>query len=191
MQSTVSSVKNAQILNVARPLVMLMTLEQLLKPEFTFHNVDGVSRKRTFKFICSLIQSVHPQMPVHKTMEDFIQRERLGSTAIGAGVAIPHIRSAYTEVPIAVLINLRYGIDFDAMDDEHINLIFALVIPETSTQKYEPMFEQILGLFKQQDFLKKLKSAEDNHSLYLNALEGVKLINNEQKEMTKLPTTSN
>lgn len=160
----------------------MISLDQLLKPEFTLAGVQGISRKRTFKFICTLLQANYPHIPLHETINDFIQRERLGSTGIGAGVAIPHVKCAHIEQPIAVLMRLKYGIDFDALDSHHVNLILALLIPEHNCTKYEPLLEELLFLFTQKKYIKKLKQAENSRTLYLNALEGVKLIKSTGKQ---------
>ncbi|MCA1714862.1 MAG: PTS sugar transporter subunit IIA [Gammaproteobacteria bacterium] len=104
--------------------------------------------------------------------ESLRQRERLGSTAIGHGVAIPHGRSnAFTDARGAFL-RLQAPVPFDAGDGEPVDLVFAMAVPESFTQQHLQLLSELAERFADAGFRARLRQAGDASALHA-ALLGV------------------
>lgn len=93
------------------------------------------------------------------------QRERLGSTAIGYGVAIPHGRSKAFEHARAAFLRLQHPVQFDAGDGEPVDLVFAMVVPEHFTQQHLQLLSELAEAFADAQFRADLRGARDAESL--------------------------
>jgi len=95
-------------------------------------------------------------------------REKLGSTSLGHGVALPHARTALTEHAIGVFLKLNKGIDFDSPDDQPTDLIFALMVPEHYTDEHLKILAHLATLFSNEDFCQKLRTLNTDQDIYNN-----------------------
>ena len=95
-------------------------------------------------------------------------REKLGSTSLGHGVALPHARTTLTEHAIGVFLKLDNGIDFDNPDNQLTDLIFALMVPEHYTDEHLKILAHLASLFSNEDFCQKLRSLNSSQDLYNN-----------------------
>ncbi len=93
------------------------------------------------------------------------QRERLGSTAIGHGVAIPHGRSDVFQQTRAAFLRLQHPVDFDASDDEPVDLVFAMAVPEHFTQQHLQLLSELAERFADPAFCDALRQAADADAL--------------------------
>jgi len=91
-------------------------------------------------------------------LDALIGRERLGSTALGQGVAVPHGRIADLEKPIAALVTLAEGIEFDAPDDGEVDILFALLVPESSNDEHLAILSQVAEKFSQKELTDQLRN---------------------------------
>lgn len=89
------------------------------------------------------------------------QRERMGSTAIGHGVAIPHGRSNALNDTRAAFLRLRPGVDFEASDGEPVDLVFAMSVPEHFTQRHLQLLSELAQRFGDAEFRAALREAPD------------------------------
>ena len=92
-----------------------MTLEAILPPERTLFDVPGGSKKRVLEFFSTFIAQNTPSLDSQEVFSRLIGRERLGSTGIGNGVAIPHARNPHCKAPISGFLKLAEPVDFDAL----------------------------------------------------------------------------
>ena len=127
-------------------------------------NVDAQSKKRALENLSELIS--HDQNPISATdiFDCLLSRERLGSTGIGFGVAIPHARLKDSDHTTAALIQLTHGIDFDAADNQPVDLLFALVVPDKATDEHLKILAMLAAMFREDDMrahLREAKSPED------------------------------
>ena len=95
-------------------------------------------------------------------------REKLGSTSLGHGVALPHTRTTLTEHAIGVFLKLKKGIDFDSPDNQPTDLIFALMVPEHYTDEHLKILANLASLFSNKDFCQKLRTLNTEQELYNN-----------------------
>jgi PTS system nitrogen regulatory IIA component len=95
-----------------------------------------------------------------------MNREKLGSTGIGNGVAIPHGKITPNESPVAVLIVIHPGIDYDAIDNRPVDVFFALLVPEDQCDVHLNTLASIAEIFDNKEMLRKIRSAETDNDLY-------------------------
>ncbi len=144
----------------------MQTLEKLLTPGRTACRVPGVSKKRLFETLAKTISTDQLSLPYGEVFAQLIAREKLGSTGLGQGIAIPHCRVDNCIHPIGTLMTLQDPIDFDAPDDQPVDLLFALLVPAEAHQQHLDILANIAKLFSNGDFCKQLRAASDDQSLY-------------------------
>jgi len=93
-------------------------------------------------------------------------RERLGSTGLGYGVAIPHGRIKGLKNPMAAVFQLAAPIGFDAPDEQPVSLLIFLLVPEASTQKHLEILSEIAELLSDSRVRDRLKASQDAHALH-------------------------
>ena len=101
------------------------------------------------------------------------QRERLGSTAVGHGVAIPHGRSNAFDTARATFLRLQHAVDFDAADGMPVDLVFAMVVPEHFTQQHLQLLSELAESFADPAFRDALRAARNVDELRTTLLDGL------------------
>lgn len=118
-----------------------MELERILSRECTRAGLAAASKKRALELASELLAATHPELDPGQLLDALIARERLGSTAVGEGVALPHCRFSACRAPMAALLRLEEPIDFEASDRRPVDLVFVLVVPAEAND----LHLQILG----------------------------------------------
>ncbi|WP_372767281.1 PTS IIA-like nitrogen regulatory protein PtsN [Pseudoalteromonas sp.] len=124
------------------------------------------SKKRLFEFISDLAHQQAPEITAQEFLEALLQREKLGSTGIGKGLAIPHGRINGLQDTIGFLIVNQSPIPFDAIDDKDVDIFVVLLIPEQKCQHHLQTLATIADKLKDKHFCRQLRHAENNHQLY-------------------------
>lgn len=143
-----------------------MQITQLISPERVACDVDAHSKKRALEFLSELISNGEDTVSTTDVFNSLIARERLGGTGVGYGVAIPHGRLRNTELTLGAFIKLNSGIDFDAADNQPVDLLFALLVPEESTEEHLQTLAQLAAMFSDDEFRHKLREAQDADTLH-------------------------
>ena len=128
-------------------------------------SVDVTSKKRAFEEAGLLFESLHGLSRALIT-DSLFARERLGSTGLGHGVAIPHGRIKGLTAPMAAVFQLANPIGFDAPDEQPVNLLIFLLVPEAATQKHLEILSEIAELLSDSQLRERLKSSSDAQQLY-------------------------
>jgi PTS system nitrogen regulatory IIA component len=144
----------------------MQALSQILTPGRTLCRVAGVSRKRLFESIAGAISADQLSLPASEVLTQLTAREKLGSTGLGQGIAIPHCRIENCTHPLGTLITLDDPVDFDAPDGLPVDLIFVLLVPSEAHQQHLDILAGVAGLFNQQEFCRQLRGAEDAATLH-------------------------
>jgi len=138
-----------------------MIISDILTPERILCHVQASSKKRVLEYFSKLLAQETSSLTSYDVFEGLLGRERLGSTAIGKGVAIPHARVAQCNVTLAAFLQLENGIDFDSIDKKPVDLLFALMVPENSTDEHLEILAQLAQMFSSDEFREKLRHTED------------------------------
>ena len=129
--------------------------------------VEATSKKRAFEEAGLLFENLHGLSRALVT-DSLFARERLGSTGLGHGVAIPHGRIKGLKAPMAAVFQLAQPIGFDAPDEQPVSLLIFLLVPEAATQKHLEILSEIAELLSNgslRDGLLGSPSADALHSL--------------------------
>lgn len=143
-----------------------MQLSELLSPDCTKRAVEGTSKKRLLETISQIIAPKLSGITRHDIFESLISRERLGSTGIGLGIAIPHGRLAKASHPVAVLLTLDEPIEFDSIDNQPVDIIFALLVPESEHENHLQTLASVARRMNDKDCTRALRQAESDKALY-------------------------
>jgi PTS system nitrogen regulatory IIA component len=137
----------------------------LLTPAQTLINQGFSSKKKLFEFTANLFEQEAGLKP-SLVFNNLIERERLGSTALGSGIAIPHGRIKGLKEATGALIRLDPGIDFDAPDNLPVTLCFTLLVPDTAHEKHLMILGELAQMFGDDAMRTRLLTCPDATSLY-------------------------
>ena len=143
-----------------------MPIINLLSCDLVIHNLKAGSKKRTLEQISNIISDCSDSASKDAIFSGLIERERLGSTGIGEGVAIPHCRLDELENAVGLFIKLYEPIDFDAIDREPVDLVFALVVPADSCDQHLNTLAELAELFSSKANRDSLRQCENSQSLF-------------------------
>ena len=132
------------------------------------------STKRLFERAAEYI-SAEFDLDQESVYRSLLAREKLGSTAIGHGVAIPHSRINGCTEPLGCLIMLPEGVDFGAPDGTNVEIAFVLLVPEAATQDHLDLLASLAGAFSSADIRGRLRQAETAADARAVLLEGLGL----------------
>ena len=123
-------------------------------------HVEVTSKKRAFEEAGLLFEDLHG-LNRALVADSLFARERLGSTGLGHGVAIPHGRIKGLKAPMAAVFQLDQPIGFDAPDEQPVSLLIFLLVPEASTQKHLEILSEIAELLSDTHLREKIKTCDD------------------------------
>jgi PTS system nitrogen regulatory IIA component len=140
-------------------------LSQILPPAQVLVGVDAASKKRAFEDAGLLFENLHG-LNRALVADSLFARERLGSTGLGHGVAIPHGRIKGLKAPMAAVFQLEAPIGFDAPDEQAVGLLIFLLVPEAATQKHLEILSEIAEMLSDSVLREKLKQSQDAAALH-------------------------
>ena len=147
-----------------------MEIRDLLSPESVVYTIRATSKKQVLQELASLAANVSGQNQ-RAIFDVLLERERLGTTGIGRGVAIPHGKLPSLDRLYGVFAKLENPVDFDAVDNQEIDLVFLLIAPEEAGADHLQAFSKISRMFRDFEMCKKLRAADNQkmlHKLLLN-----------------------
>ncbi len=143
-----------------------MTINDILTPHHTVVDHLHESKKRVLELISEISTRDQPDINAKEVLECLVTRERLGTTNIGHGVAIPHGRIAGLAKPVGVLLRLEKPVNFDEADNAPVDLLFALLVPEHAEEEHLNLLADIAKRFRNKQFRTQLRHAKTNQDLY-------------------------
>ncbi len=149
----------------------LMNLHTLLTPEHSYTGVNADNKAAVLQYIAARAASTVPDADEQAICAALEARERLGSTGVGEGVAIPHCRLNQCNQPVGLLLKLDQAVEFDSIDGHPVDLIFALLTPSEDADGHLAILSQLAALFNNADFRQALRQAEDAQALYQHAVD--------------------
>ncbi|MEW5861983.1 MAG: PTS IIA-like nitrogen regulatory protein PtsN [Pseudomonadota bacterium] len=137
---------------------------KLLPPQNVVLGLTVSSKKRLFEQLGFLFESNHG-IPRAVVFESLFARERMGSTGLGQGVAIPHGRIKGLKEAIGAFVRLETPVPFDAPDGKPVSLVFALLVPEHATEKHLEILSELAQMFSDKALREAMASATDAEAL--------------------------
>lgn len=138
---------------------MANDLTSLLKEGIVLNSQSAESRKQVLQ---TLAQAMGDKLGIDSRdiLDAVLERENLGSTGVGEGVAIPHARITGLAAPIGAFVRLQDGVDFDAIDGRDCDLIFMLLAPHSSGADHLRALAQVSRTFRNGDLRQALRLAD-------------------------------
>jgi PTS system nitrogen regulatory IIA component len=136
-------------------------ISALLPASHVLVDVPVADKEAVFEQVAALLEG-KTGVRRAQILESLLARERLGSTGLGQGIAIPHGRVRGLREAIGAFVRTRDPIEFDAPDDRSVNLIFVLLVPEKSTDLHLELLGELAQMFSDREMRAKLSVAADS-----------------------------
>ena len=142
-----------------------MNISDLLAPDAVIAALKVQSKKQLLQEL-SARASAQTKLPERKIFEILNERERLGSTGVGQGIAIPHGRVADIKTIVGVFARLEAAIDYDAVDKQPVDLVFMLLAPEDAGADHLKALARVSRLLRDRSICEKLRGADQAEAIY-------------------------
>jgi PTS system nitrogen regulatory IIA component len=143
-----------------------MKILDILPSNSVVPDLAGKTKLDVLNELSEVVARAHSTIPQAKLVEVLLEREKLGSTAIGEGIAIPHGKLPYLEGVVAAFGRSREGVDFNSLDGGPTRLFFLLVAPEDSSGAHLKALARVSRLLRNKEFRDRLLAAEGAEALY-------------------------
>lgn len=150
-----------------------MNIQDILSPERTFCNIEASSRKRALEEIATQLAKTISDVDAEEIFTRLVAREKMGSTALGDGIAIPHCRLNGCPSVLGGLFTLQNPIDFEAFDRTEVQVLFVLLVPEEEVNEHLTVLALLASRFEQATYRRALLAAKDATSLYQTAIADI------------------
>ena len=148
-----------------------MKLSQLIDEDCILPELKAKDKKGVLEELVDALVTREPSIDKKALVRVLLEREHLGSTGIGDGVAIPHGKFSGITQPIISFGRSRTGLDFDSMDGEPVSLFFLLVAPENSANIHLKALAKIAKILKNSSFRKLLMDVQGKKELYQTIIQ--------------------
>lgn len=143
-----------------------MKLSEILSTERVTGGLTFTSKKKALEELAKLLAKGAPGVDPADIMVSLSNREKLGSTGLGHGVAIPHGRMAGVDGSVGAFMRLKNALDYDAHDGTPVDLVFGLLVPQNATETHLKHLAAIAEMFSDEAFCKQLRGAADDAAVY-------------------------
>lgn len=140
-------------------------ISKILLPDNILLDTESSSKKRVFERAGLLFENKQ-QIARSTVFDSLFAREKLGSTGLGQGVAIPHGRIAKLRDATAAFIKTSNPIPFDAPDGQPVNMVFVLLVPERATDLHLQLLGELAQMFSDPEFREQLNACDDSAAIY-------------------------
>jgi len=144
----------------------------LIGPEAVLASLKASGKKALLAELASRAAAVFA-LDERRLFDRLLERERLGSTGIGGGIAIPHARMASLAKPIGLFARLAHPIDFDAIDERPVDIVFLLAAPEGAGADHLKALARVSRLLRDRALVDKLRATENAEALYALLVESI------------------
>lgn len=167
-----ASVRRFRVDRQGRTAEFTMILKRILKPENVLCNVSARGKKHCLEILSELLAKGSIAVPHEEIFAKLVERERLGCTALGGGVALPHCRFDGIEETTAALLKMAQAVDFESPDDRPVDLVFGMMVPEEITDSHRDDIATISEALKDASVQSRLRRARSASELYQAFISG-------------------
>ena len=141
-----------------------MNVADLINQDSILINIESKSKKNILETISDNLAD--GDLGQKDTIFDKLyEREKLGTTAFGQGIAIPHARIPNIKSPKILFMKLSQGIDFDALDKKKVDLIFSLIVPDTKDDSHIEILSKVASIVDSKTFVQKIRDLSDKQKI--------------------------
>jgi PTS system nitrogen regulatory IIA component len=135
-----------------------MTVSALLSPQSIFLDTEITSKKKLLELIANVVAD-RTQLPQSTIYNNLLNRERLGSTGLGQGFAVPHARLDDLDKTLACFLRLKEAVNFEAPDNRPVDLVFTIIIPEQATEEHLVILSSLASIFSKEEVCEAIRNA--------------------------------
>ena len=135
-------------------------VSRLLPQQHVILGMDAGSKKRLFEQVGLLFENTR-QIPRARVFDSLFDREKLGSTGLGYGVAIPHGRMKALKEPVCAFVRTAQAVPFEAPDGQPVDLVFAMLVPEHATEAHLGIHSELAQMFSDERLRESLRGTQD------------------------------
>jgi PTS system nitrogen regulatory IIA component len=150
-----------------------MDLSDLVKPDAILPSLKASSKKQVLQALAEKAAAITGRQE-REIFETLVQREKLGPTGVGGGIAIPHGKLADLDRILGLFARLQKAIDFEAPDEQPVDLVFLLLAPEGAGADHLKALARIARFFRESGAAGKLRACSDKSALYAVLTEGAR-----------------
>lgn len=143
-----------------------MKIADMLNPRAIVANLQATGKREVLDELSHAVAAAHPELSQAKVLSTLLEREKLGSTGVGEGIAIPHGKLAGLPQIVVAFGRSRKGISFDAIDGKPVQLLFLLLAPEDSPGTHLKALARISRLLKDTAFRERLLNGGEAPELF-------------------------
>ncbi len=148
-----------------------MKLADILNESCVVADIKGTTKKEILSELAETLKKAKLIDDTGSVVEIIMEREKLGSTGIGDGVAIPHGKMKKLGTILCVAGRSKEGVNFDAVDRQPVHIFFLVLAPEDSASLHLKVLSRISKVLRDQSFRKKILKLTDAHDIYTNIIE--------------------
>lgn len=142
-----------------------MDIQAIVSLDRTECAVQCNSKKRILEIISGIAAKNNPDIDEATVLSALMARERMGSTGIGNGIALPHGRLAGLERVIAIVVTSTPAIDFDAIDNKPVDIFFTLLVPQEQTDGHLQTLAMVAGKLSDKETIKSIRKAQTSDDI--------------------------
>lgn len=142
-----------------------MDIQAIVSLDRTECAVQCNSKKRILEIISGIAAKNNPDVDEATVLSSLLARERMGSTGIGNGIALPHGRLAGLEKVIAIVVTSTPAIDFDAIDNKPVDIFFTLLVPQEQTEGHLQTLAMVAGKLSDKETIKTIRKAQTSDDI--------------------------
>lgn len=142
-----------------------MDIQAIVSLDRTKCAVQCNSKKRILEIISGIAAKNNPDVDEATVLSSLLARERMGSTGIGNGIALPHGRLAGLEKVIAIVVTSTPAIDFDAIDNKPVDIFFTLLVPQEQTEGHLQTLAMVAGKLSDKETIKTIRKAQTSDDI--------------------------
>lgn len=143
-----------------------MNLSDIVSLDRVVTGTAATSKKRALEELSKLLARGTPELSAGDILNSLAAREKLGSTGLGHGVAIPHGRMNGVRTSVGAFMRLKHAVDYEAHDGQAVDLLFGLLVPQAATEEHLKHLAAIAERFADEDFCAKVRAAPDDPALF-------------------------
>lgn len=142
-----------------------MEITDLINLNSIVPDLKASSKKQALQELAGYAENIIP-ITHHDILDVLLERERLGTTGVGHGVAIPHGKFPNLDRPYGIFARLEHPIDFDSLDDQPVDLVFLLLVPETAGADHLKALAKVSRTLRDKTICEKLRGSEGGDAIY-------------------------
>ncbi|MBO6784017.1 MAG: PTS IIA-like nitrogen regulatory protein PtsN [Alphaproteobacteria bacterium] len=147
-----------------------MDIEQILDRDAVVASMNATSKKHLLQELSKSAAKVFG-LESRQLFDILLERERLGSTGVGSGLAIPHGKLPHLDTLKGMFVRLEKPVDFDAIDDQPVDLVFLLLAPEGAGADHLKALARISRILRDRSFCEKLRGSDSPEAIYALLME--------------------